>query len=41
MCNKLAMSYNSDPAAVKLAPRGPTIVGTGNGTPEVPQLPSA
>jgi hypothetical protein len=22
-------------------PQGPTIVGTGNGTPEVPELPSA
>jgi hypothetical protein len=24
-----------------LPPQGPTIVGTGNGTPEVPELPSA
>jgi hypothetical protein len=25
----------------KAAPQGPTIVGTGNGTPEVPELPGA
>jgi hypothetical protein len=38
----LASQYKcSYPGTLVQPPQGPTIVGTGNGTPEVPELPNA
>jgi hypothetical protein len=39
--DRLVVGRNVTLTLLQLTPQGPTIVGTGNGTPEVPELPSA
>jgi hypothetical protein len=40
LCGQIP-GYITRARVAELDPSGPTIVGTGNGTPEVPELPSA